>query len=333
MARIFCSFPSFGKWPVLLTARVMILIIFLAYALQRVDLRELQIGLMKSQWGLLLAGTLFVALGIPIAAWRWQLILAGLGAQLRFVTMTRLIIIGLFLSQFLPGMVGGDVARIWLTTQAGCGVKDAFNSVTLDRLMMLLVLLSLVLFAVPVLERRLNIYDLQWLAILFLAGGVFSTALLMLGDRLAQTLQRWRAFRAIGYLAADARIIFLSWPLSAALLGISLLSYANMSASMYLFAAALGQNIEIWSFILLVPPVLLVHTLPISIGGWGTREIAAVLLWETIGIGATNAVLISVMFGVANLVISLPGVFLVRSRKRDVVPVRPQPPASSYSAN
>jgi glycosyltransferase 2 family protein len=300
------------KW-LLLTTRVAILIAFLAYAFQRVDVRELQIGLMKSQWRLLLAGLLLVALGIPIAAWRWQLILAGLGAQLRLATTTRLTVIGLFLSQFLPGMVGSDVARIWFTTQAGCGVKDAFNSVALDRLMMLLVLLVAVVFAIPGLALHLEMDRLQWMTVLLLAGAVLSTGLLMMGDRVPQTLQRWRVFRAIGYLAADARTIFLSWPLNAILVGISLLSYLNMSLAMYLFAVALGQNTELWSFVLLVPPVLLAHTLPISIGGWGTREVAAVWLWGSIGIGAGNALLISVLFGLASVVVSLPGIFFIRS--------------------
>ena len=63
----------------MLSARVVILVGFLAYALSRVDVRELQIALMKSQWGLLFAGMLLVALGIPIAAsWGAWLKAAGL---------------------------------------------------------------------------------------------------------------------------------------------------------------------------------------------------------------------------------------------------------------
>jgi glycosyltransferase 2 family protein len=313
MARILPSFsPSLSKW-LLLTARLAILVLLLGYAFGRADIHELQRGLMQSQWTLVLAGIMLAALGIPVAAWRWQLILAGLGAPLRFGMAARLTVIGLFLSQILPGMVGSDAARIWLTVRTGCKIKDAVNSVALDRLMMLISLLGLVVLALPVLARSLDMDRLQWIVPLLLAGAVLSTALLMLADRLPQTLQRWRVFRAIGYLATDARTIFLSWPLNAVLLAISLLSYLNMSGAMYLFAVALGQSTALWPFVLLVPPVLLAHTLPISMGGWGTREVAAVVLWGSIGIGPGTALLISVLFGVANLVVSLPGVFFLGS--------------------
>jgi uncharacterized membrane protein YbhN (UPF0104 family) len=307
MAQIFPLFSPFVHKALVLVARVAILAIFLVYAFRRADIHELQRALMQSQWRPMLAGVVLAALGIPIAAWRWQLILAGLGARLPFVLTTRLTVTGLFLSQFLPGVAGSDLARIWLTKRAGCGVREAFNSVALDRLMMLLVLLFMVVLAMPALAHQLDLDRLQWMALLLLVGAVLSTALLMLGDRLPQALQRRRAFRAVGYLAADARAILLSWPLSAGLLGISLLSYLSSISSMYLFAAALGQNTEFWSFMVLVPPVLLVSTLPISIGGWGTREAAAVFLWSAGGISAGNALLISVLFGLASMVVSLPG--------------------------
>jgi glycosyltransferase 2 family protein len=330
MTRTFPSFsPSLKKWLVL-TVRVVVLIALLAYAFARVDVHELQRELMHSRWSLVLVGTLLVGSGIPIAAWRWQMILAGLGAPLRFEIAARLTLIGLFLSQFLPGMVGSDAARIWLTMQAGCGVKDAFNSVAIDRLMMVLVLLVLAVLAIPGLANQMGIDHLQWAAVLLLAATVLGTALLMSGDRLPRRLQRWRAFRAVGYLAADARRIFLSWPLSAALLGISLLSYLAMVGAMYCFAGALGPISELWSFALLVPPVLLVSTLPLSIGGWGTREVAAVLLWGTVGVEAGRALLISVLFGAATLLVSLPGIFFFRSgRAARISPVPASPAAGS----
>ena len=71
-----------------------------------------------------------------------------------------------------------------------------------------------------------------------------------------------------------------------------------MISAMYFFAGALGQTTELWSFALLVPPVLL---------------------------DAGRALLISVLFGVANLVVSLPGIFFVRSGRAGLIPPEPAP--------
>jgi uncharacterized membrane protein YbhN (UPF0104 family) len=55
------------------------------------------------------------------------------------------------------------------------------------------------------------------------------------------------------------------------------------------------------------PVLLLAHTLPISIGGWGVREAAAVALLGMTGVDATSALLVSIMFGVLLVLATLPG--------------------------
>jgi hypothetical protein len=56
-----------------------------------------------------------------------------------------------------------------------------------------------------------------------------------------------------------------------------------------------------------VPILLLVQVLPISIGGWGVREAAAVALLGMTGVDAASGLLVSIMFGVLLLLATLPG--------------------------
>jgi len=55
------------------------------------------------------------------------------------------------------------------------------------------------------------------------------------------------------------------------------------------------------------PVLLLAHVFPISIGGWGVREAAAVALLGLTGVDATSALLVSVMFGALLVLATLPG--------------------------
>jgi hypothetical protein len=99
MARLLPSFSPLLRKSFVLAGRIAVLVTLLIYAFSRVEVRELQRGLLQAQWSLVLAGTAFVALRVPVAAWRWQLILGGLGAAMRLELAARFTVIGLFLSR------------------------------------------------------------------------------------------------------------------------------------------------------------------------------------------------------------------------------------------
>ena len=56
-----------------------------------------------------------------------------------------------------------------------------------------------------------------------------------------------------------------------------------------------------------MPPIMLITTLPLSIGGWGIRENAIILGFGLIGIASDAALALSVLLGLIALVTALPG--------------------------
>lgn len=78
-------------------------------------------------------------------------------------------------------------------------------------------------------------------------------------------------------------------------------------------ARALHIDIPFWAMAVCTVPILVLATLPISFGGWGTREAAAVLSLGAFGVPAPAAVMISVFYGLYGLVQALGG--LVRHRE------------------
>jgi len=54
--------------------------------------------------------------------------------------------------------------------------------------------------------------------------------------------------------------------------------------------------------------VVLAQVLPISVGGWGVREAAAVALLAMAGVDAASALLVSITFGVLIFLATLPGI-------------------------
>jgi hypothetical protein len=67
----------------------------------------------------------------------------------------------------------------------------------------------------------------------------------------------------------------------------------------------------------IVPPALVLTVIPISIAGWGVREGALVGLFSLIGADRTVVLMMSVMYGILLILVSLPGlVVFLRGRRR-----------------
>jgi glycosyltransferase 2 family protein len=75
----------------------------------------------------------------------------------------------------------------------------------------------------------------------------------------------------------------------------------------WILGQSLGLTMTFDQWFIVVPTVLLVSMLPISVGGWGVREGAMVVVLHGFGISAEDALLPSVLFGLCAVVATLPG--------------------------
>uniref|UniRef100_UPI001B354DC3 lysylphosphatidylglycerol synthase domain-containing protein n=1 Tax=Azohydromonas sediminis TaxID=2259674 RepID=UPI001B354DC3 len=66
--------------------------------------------------------------------------------------------------------------------------------------------------------------------------------------------------------------------------------------------AAVGVALPYWAWAVAAVPVFLFAALPVSFGGWGTREAAAVVALAAFGVSASQAVAVAMLYGVAALV-------------------------------
>ena len=57
--------------------------------------------------------------------------------------------------------------------------------------------------------------------------------------------------------------------------------------------------------------MMLVMVIPLSVGGWGLREVSSAVVLSQLGWDATDAVALSAAFGFANLLGAIPGGWLL----------------------
>lgn len=301
----------------------------LAYLFSKIDMGAIRDHMARGDANVLALGLAVLGAQPILGAIRWQLIMRWLGLSVPLSAVARWTYIGTFFSQVLPATVGADAVRMWQAYRGGCPARLAMNSVGLDRVVMGFSLVVLLGCATPWLGEFLQQNHLQYLLQFIIIAAASGLCCVMLADRVPGSWRRFRLVRGIGNLAEDARSLFLKPRSALTLLALSILSYLNIILAVYIFASSFGATAGFLQFSVLLTPVLVASTVPLSIGGWGTREVAMIAALGTIGISPEIAILASVWLGIGSIIISLPGAvtFLLgdgRSwRRAHVAPYRP----------
>lgn len=256
-----------------------------------------------------------------LGALRWRSVTHAIQAPLTLLGSLRLFYIGMFFNQALPGGTGGDAVRMYMGYRSGLPLRGAINGVMLERLATVVALVLLVDITQPVFHPETsgeNLMLLRSASILITVAAVFGLAFVMVLDRLPESFQKWKIVRGLGYLADDARKVFLRLRNAMAVISWGLLGHINLSFCVFLLAQGLDLNVTLFECLILVPPVVLVTTIPISIGGWGIREGAMVTAFGLIGVPAEGALVLSILVGLVGLGVALPGGLVwLTGRERD----------------
>lgn len=88
---------------------------------------------------------------------------------------------------------------------------------------------------------------------------------------------------------------------------LSVVMHAMTGMAIYEVAHGLGLSIGLLECVVLTPPISLITVLPISMAGWGVREAGMVTALAFAGITAHDALVVSILFGLLLMLISIPG--------------------------
>jgi len=268
-------------------------------------------------WGVLALA--LITLLFFIAAGRWLIYTRALNIPLGIGAAFRLYLIGQFFGQVLPAGVGGDAVRIWLLSRRRVAVGAGAASVVLERMTGLIGLLILMAVLLPLTFSYVDDTAARVTIIFLIAAGGGAICAIVALSFLPRLIEKWRNVALVSKLAdaaSDARRagFMLKPALSVLLLSLSMHLMAILSA--YILARGLGMDITALECLALVPVVLLISTLPISLAGWGMREGAMVAALSFTGVENSEALALSILFGLAILAVSLLGAifWLVQGR-------------------
>jgi glycosyltransferase 2 family protein len=242
----------------------------------------------------------------PFNASRWRLILAGQKA-VRPSVLLRILFVGWFFNQMLPTGIGGDAVRAWRCKLSGISLTVAIRSILLDRASGYIVLVAVYAISLPALLAIIGDPLQQRLLLLVLAAATFGLAALFLIDRLPQTLLRLRPIVPLASLSVEARGLFLQSRRAAPIFGLALVMTGLTILSADLAGRCVNLDLSFIQWLMIVPPVSLFQLLPVSLGGWGVREAALIVILGKLGIPGETALAASLCVGISQILVGLPG--------------------------
>jgi len=246
-----------------------------------------------------------------LSAYRWKYISKYTNLNISFINSIKYYYISTFMNNILPGGIMGDIFRIYHHVDDKkeiFSIGRSFQSVVYERLSGQLMLLSFFILSLGlyfIIHQKYIAFSYLFLPLI--------AAFYFLKYIFNNKLRKYIRSKHYGnnFLTVFTGEVF--WRHT-------VLSFFVMMSYIFIYiisAVSLGVSIDYFSFLVFTPIILFSMTLPVSIGGWGVREFAALLISFLLGLSASLSISVAIMYGILNLICSLPGLyFLVRLKSR-----------------
>ena len=256
---------------------------------------------------------------MPVSIWlsvvKWRLLLSSHDIKVPTLELFRHYWSGLFLNNFMPSSIGGDVGRITLLHRFGRPAEIA-ASVLVERLTGLLVLLAV---GNAALLLRPDIFHDDWRFVFWLVavGGLLALICgFLLSGRLSVLLtnvhldeRRWT-----GWLASKLKKVTLSichyrdvpWVIAQNIF-LSLAFYLLSVFGNYLLFMVFSLNVRVEDVFFITAWISLLSLIPLSLNSIGITEGAFVVLYGAVGVLSSEALATALLVRFGTIILSLLG--------------------------
>ena len=287
--------------------KLVLSVFIIGFILYKFDIVAVWDTMLNASLGLLAAALLVQILSQTIAAYRWSLIMGALKFNHPFGFYFRSYFKGSLFNQILPTSIGGDAYRIAEVSAHGGLVKEAFYGVFIDRIVGLVGLLLLNLFANSF-EFNLMPYEVFMTINIILITALFGLFVLMAIHKF-HYFKRYKLTRLFYELSERFRFIYKTPKRISQQLGLSILIHLLSMVAIFGIGHSLGINEPLITYLVVIPPAILLTILPISFAGWGIREGALIALFMMIGVDEHLVLAMSLLYGIILILSALPGLF------------------------
>jgi glycosyltransferase 2 family protein len=275
----------------------------LALLLPRIHLASLFPRPQLSTLGWLVGGLAVYTLAVFLSTVRWAQVLEAMEIPSDLPPLVSHTLAGMFVSNFLPSTVGGDVLRVTRLAAANGQRQTSVASVVVERLTGFFVLPFITLVALVGNPTLLQFGQASRLTLTVALGTLAALAIILLLVASPRVGERFAGRSWLGFVARMRQD-----PAAALRVFVSALAYQlAMVAGAWMAGHAMGIQVGWSAMMAFIPIVAIAQVLPISVSGLGLREGALVLLLVPLGVSTGQAVAFGLLLYGMNMVVSLLG--------------------------
>lgn len=294
----------------MLVLKIVVSALLLLFVISYVDIDAMRPRLMTADPFWLSLSLVALICQFVISMLRWRDVCAALRLEISYGNALSLGLVGQMFNQVLPTNFGGDGVRILAMSRQGWVWTTAARTVLVDRAVGLLFIIGAAALSLLVaLAAGVPRIPRGGLILAFVAALLVSSVLLIAfaASHAKRLQERYALLRPIAWGLDGLREVLSSKQWTPSILAKALLVQLLLVQSFCFLAAAFEIEISRDLF-LLMTLIILASAFPLSFAGWGVREGAMVTGLSLIGVTPTDAVLISVLHGVGQIIIGLFGV-------------------------
>lgn len=245
---------------------------------------------------------LFYVAGMVANAVRWYVLLQAPKIRVSFRVTAKIVFTGAYVSNFLPSTIGGDTVRfvglMHFTKDRAVGLA----SVILDRLMNVIAFMTVLPLSVSTFGMPATWLGTSLKSPLALPVVAMAEAKPGRKERIINRLQGWfiRGREAFRIWLERPRFLILAF-------FVSWLSIFVIFVAIWLVARGLGIPVKLYQVMGITGITYLLTMLPISVNGYGLREVAITTLYMPLGASLEQAATLAIITRFLSLLETLPG--------------------------
>ena len=284
-----------------------------------VDVNDVWTAIMTARPDGIALAIALIILALLVSAIKWGILLRAQVATISLPYLFNTYLVGLFFNNFLPSNVGGDVARIADIAKRTGKAPEATASVIGERLIsgLALALTALIglLLSPQVSGQFAPIVGGLILFFVFVMGLFASRRAKRIISTVIRRLLGPKWFERIGRVAGSIALAIRNPSTFLWALFWSFAFHITLVLVNYAIFIGLNINLPLISFVLYVPIIAAIQLVPVSVNGFGVREVAYVYFFGTVGVSSSGAAAASLLFGILVMLVSLPGGLIFASRR------------------
>ncbi len=278
---------------------------------------------------LFLVASVVFLLSMALSALQWKMLLNRQGVELSGMGAFKLYMTGLFFNNFLPGAMGGDIVKVYKLKSELKRGKEGLAATFIDRFAGLFVLCLFALVSAVYLDIHSKIHlGGNLYRYIFGLFSLFVMSIVFIFSRRASAIVYGKVFGKLNPFGLRDKLSDLhsflynyrgSKRFYVKIMVLSIITQFMRITVHWLAALSIGFAVSPIYFLVFVPLIALVSSLPLSFGGLGVREGLGQLLFSAAGYNGTMAVATQFIASLVGIFISLlGGVFFIFGKNKRI---------------